>query len=156
MLIESALYYLQSYLDHTQIGCRVMEARVDIVRKSGVSFPRMRGFSPCDYNRKLKCKLKNDRCPLQDARFCRDLELFLYVGRTPRSVSLEPIKTHNFAHHNDFLDIIKAFKAMIFADDFIFEYDELCKTGNIDMTYRKCRQWREARAKWRRLFDFPV
>jgi hypothetical protein len=106
----------------------------------------------CAFNRHLKCPVKNGTCPFQDPGFTRDLEFFLYTNRTPRSPPLEPSKRGCFAHDED---IFKALKAMVFGDDFIQDYDILQKTGKIAMTYRLCRQWREVKAKWNRLLNFP-
>ena len=103
----------------------------------------------CDFNIQLKCHLKEWVCPLQDSDFIRDLELFLYSGRTPKSCALKTSKNSDFGHSSFFSDFFLARRAMVFGDDFVEEYAVLDLKGKITMTKRKCRKWLGVRARWR-------
>jgi len=103
----------------------------------------------CDYNTRLKCPLKQGSCPFLDSNFIRDLELFLYRNRTPRSCSLRTSESGHFGRGLFFSDFYLARRAMVFGDDFVQEYAVFDLTGKISMTKRKCRHWIRVRTRWK-------
>jgi len=104
----------------------------------------------CDFNTRLKCPLKNGDCPLRDSDFIRDLELFLYSGRTPGSSFPDSSKNGSFGRDLFFSDFFLARRALVFGHDFVEEYAALDLKGEIAMTKRKCRQWVNVRTRWRK------
>lgn len=103
----------------------------------------------CPHSKGLRCYLIKQSCPLQDPLFTRDLEFFLFKNRTPRSVVWNPAQRTVFGRDLTFSHFLKAMNAIIFGDEFIFEYVDFKKTGKIDVSKEKCRQWMGARAKWK-------
>lgn len=116
----------------------------------------------CTYNPKLRCPIKRSTCPLQDARFIKALERFLYTKRDPRSPDLAGSKnfsnTHDFflLDYSGFQDLPYRVKQIIcLASEVVFEFPEFDRTGKINMTDKKCREWRSVRAKWKKFMDYP-
>jgi len=107
----------------------------------------------CDFNRGLKCNLKRGICPLQDFDFTRDLERFLYTGRTPPGIEFKPLPKSQNAHgFKNYFDE-RAKMATIFSDEIMDDYMQLdnferYESGKYKMTYRKCRIWESCYQKW--------
>jgi hypothetical protein len=103
---------------------------------------------PCSFKIKLPCKFKPTQCPLQDPDFIRDLERFLYQGRTPRSVSIDNAVYSQNGFKNDRSHFL-AINALVFGADFILSYDKYVRTGKLQMSRSLCRNWRQAYSKWK-------
>ena len=100
--------------------------------------------------------------------FLRDLELFLYRGRTPKTARMKPAAGGRSTHLKKIRcwfvgrngrRIIRvpkrALLAMCYCIDVMDSYDALKKVGKVKMSYELCRKWKKARWKYNKFFDWP-
>ena len=101
----------------------------------------------CKFNGGLICPVHDWSCPLQDPLFTRDLERFLFTGRTAQSPGFES-KIDISVQINKTAEVIRAAKIKIFSEEDLLNDYVKSGTGKIQITARKCRKWRSMYRAW--------